>query len=88
MLKMHRICPRKLIGVFKFSSPIAQKFWYTLSTEREAMRKADAVEIFADNPTVSPVTRCFAGKRTKDVQATQLESPDFFMDFCATRKKR
>lgn len=52
------------------------------------MRKTDAAEISADNPTVSPVTLCFAGKRTKDVQATQLESPDFFMDFCATRKKR
>lgn len=42
------------------------------------MRKTDAAEISADNPTVSPVTRCFAGKRTKDVQAAQIEPPDFY----------
>ena len=69
------------MGQFKVSSPIAQGIWYTLSTEREAMRKTDAVEISADNPTVCPVTLCFSGKRTKDVQAAPNEPPDFSIFF-------
>ena len=32
---------------------MSEFFWYTNHTEREAMRKADAVEIFADNPTAA-----------------------------------
>lgn len=59
------IVTKNLLNMFKVSSPIAQGIWYTKGTEREALRKADAAAIAADNPTAAPVTLCFARKEDK-----------------------
>ncbi len=50
-LPLFCVCQNIVLVKFMDSSPLIGKIWYTLGTEREAMRHADAVEIFADNPT-------------------------------------
>lgn len=50
-------------GKFKNSSRTAPEVCYNKGTEAGSNEVADAVEISADNPTVTPVTRCFPQKR-------------------------
>jgi len=41
-----------LFGSFKDSSSIAGTVWYNKDTKQDLVRKTDAAEISADNPTV------------------------------------